>query len=105
MGRHLETSRACPICAATFCSDDLRPLRFELVSPPTQGLAWPFKLVRRDGVRIGLTSDAQLHGDLTVESEDGWHFARRVLADPASQLKRLHAECRELEALQDSSPL
>jgi len=100
---HLELSRTCPVCTAGICLGDLKPVRFDLVTPPAVGSPWRFDLVKRKGAWMG--TGPLPHGralpSLALEGDAGWRFARRVLAHPEENLARLHAECRELEAIRD----
>ncbi|CAK0788597.1 unnamed protein product [Prorocentrum cordatum] len=98
--RHMEISRACPVCTAAMRLDDLRPVSFELIDAFEEGADRRFLLVRRSRLWLELAS-CDLSGyryPLTLEGRPGWLLARRVIADPGARLSRLHAECRELEA-------
>jgi len=89
------------VCNAELRSCELRPVRFELVKKPELSDRLRFRLVHREGLWVGLPMTRPPQSSLAVEGQPGWLFARRVLGDPAQRLSRLHAECRELEAMPD----
>lgn len=98
--RYLEgASQKCPVCGGLLRQEELRPVVWEIVTPPTIKQTWKFQLVRRAGSSIGHPS--QKTTEFTQEGDPGWQFARRVLADFQAHRERLYDECRLLEKLGD----